>query len=63
MPCCRREPGTEGANPQVKFEVGVALLNDSTTAIEIAISDALLNWPYFQDLSLVSSLSLLLSSP
>lgn len=27
---------------------------DSTTAVEVAISEALLNWPYFQDVSLVS---------
>lgn len=26
---------------------------DSTMAVEVAISEALLNWPYFQDLSLV----------
>ena len=26
---------------------------DSTTAVEVAVSEALLNWPYFKDLSLV----------
>lgn len=26
---------------------------DSTMAVEVAVSDALFNWPYFQDLSLV----------
>lgn len=26
---------------------------DSTMAVEVALSEALLNWPYFQDLSLV----------
>ncbi len=49
----RPEPSTEGANAQVKFEVGLALLNDATMAIEVAFSDALINWPYFKDLSLV----------
>lgn len=43
----------EGANPRVKFEVSLAVLADSTVAVEVAVSNALVNWPYFQDLSLV----------
>lgn len=42
-----------GSNPDVKVEVSVAVLADSTTAVEIALSSVLLQWPYFQDLSLV----------
>lgn len=43
-----------GSNPNVRLEVSVALLADSTTAVEVALSSALLQWPYFQDISLVS---------
>lgn len=28
---------------------------DSTMAVEVALSEALLNWPYFKDLSLVGA--------
>jgi hypothetical protein len=36
------------------MEVSLAMHADSTMAVEVGISEALLNWPYFQDLSLVS---------
>jgi hypothetical protein len=45
-----------GSNPNVRLEVSVAILKDSTVAVEVAMSSGLLQWPYFQDLSLVSFL-------
>lgn len=42
-----------GSNPNVRLEISVALLADSTVAVEVAMSSGLLQWPYFQDLSLV----------
>lgn len=53
--CCRPEACTEGANPQVKFEVSIAVLHDWTVAVEVALSDGIINWPYFTDLSLVGA--------
>ncbi|KAL4553401.1 hypothetical protein Ndes2526B_g03263 [Nannochloris sp. 'desiccata'] len=46
-----------GSNPNVRLEVSLALLEDSTVAVEVAMSSGLLQWPYFQDLSLISSIS------
>ena len=43
-----------GANPNVRLEISVAMLADSTTAVEVALSSGILQWPYFQDMSLVS---------
>lgn len=43
-----------GSNPNVRLEISLALLVDSTMAVEVAMSSGLLQWPYFQDLSLVS---------
>lgn len=42
-----------GSNPNVRLEVNVGMLADSTVAVEVALSNALVQWPYFQDLSLV----------
>ena len=42
-----------GSNSRLKLEVSLAMHSDSTMAVEVALSEALLNWPYFQDLSLV----------
>lgn len=51
VPCSTKAP--PGSSPGLKLEVSLAMLADSTMAVEVAISEALLNWPYFQDLSLV----------
>ena len=42
-----------GSNHNVRLEISVAVLADKTTAVEVALSSGLLQWPYFQDLSLV----------
>lgn len=44
-----------GSAPGVKLEVSLSMLADSTMAVEVAMSEVLLNWPYFKDLSLVGS--------
>ncbi len=46
-----------GSNPNVRLEVSLALLEDETVAVEVAMSSGLLQWPYFQDLSLISSIA------
>jgi len=46
-----------GSNPNVRLEVSVAILEDSTTAVEVGLSSALLQWPYFKDLSLIWSVA------
>lgn len=52
--CARaRLAALPGSNPRVKLEVSVGILADSTVAVEVGISNALINWPYFDDLSLV----------
>ena len=51
----RRPRGLPGSNPNLRLEVGLAVHADSTMAVEVALSQALLNWPYFQDLSLVGA--------
>lgn len=45
---------TSGANKNIKLEVALGLLHDSTMAVQVALSQSLLQWPYFHDLSLVS---------
>jgi len=52
-----------GANPRVKFEVNIGMLSDKTTAIEVAVSNGLINWPYFHDLSLIWSITNLFTAP
>jgi hypothetical protein len=46
----------QGANSNIRLEAGVGILSDSTMAVEIALSGGLLQWPYFHDISLVSSI-------
>ena len=53
----RRPKAPPGSNGRLKVEVSLAMHADSTMAVEVGISEALLNWPYFQDLSLVSAQS------
>jgi hypothetical protein len=53
-PCCRPKLPA-GSNSRLKLEVCLGMLADSTMAVEVALSEALLNWPYFQDLSLVGA--------
>jgi hypothetical protein len=52
-----------GSNPNVRVEVSVAVLSDGTTAVEIALSSALIQWPYFHDASLIMSLINLFKVP
>ncbi|KAL6785838.1 hypothetical protein ACKKBG_A00370 [Auxenochlorella protothecoides x Auxenochlorella symbiontica] len=53
----------EGSNPRVKLEVSYALLADSTQAVEVALSNCLVSWPYFDDQSLVNTLTGLFGAP
>ena len=46
----------QGANNNIRLEAGVGILSDSTMAVEIALSGGLLQWPYFHDTSLISSI-------
>lgn len=46
-----------GSNSNIRLEASVGLLSDSTMAIEVALSGSLLQWPYFQDISLISSIT------
>ena len=46
-----------GSNPKVKLEVSLAMLADSTMAVEVSLSNALVAWPYFTDISLVGCLA------
>ena len=48
-----RPQAPRGSTSSLKLEVSLAMHADSTTAVEVAVSEALLNWPYFKDLSLV----------
>ena len=50
-----RPTGLPGANPRVKLEVSLAQLGDSTMAVEVALSGALIAWPYFTETSLVGA--------
>eukprot|EP00887_Chlorella_sp_A99_P007742 scaffold20.g7742.t1 len=52
-----------GSNPRVKLEVSLGMLADSTMAVEVALSNALVNWPYFNDLSLIWSIANIFSAP
>jgi hypothetical protein len=46
-----------GSNTNIRLEASVGLLSDSTMAIEVALSGSLLQWPYFQDMSLIWSIA------
>ena len=43
-----------GSNGNIRFEASVGILEDSTMAIELALSGALIQYPYFHDVSLVN---------
>lgn len=49
----KRETLKVGSNQNIRLEVSVAILHDSTMAIEVALSSAMIQWPYFHDRSLV----------
>ena len=46
-----------GSNSNIRLEASVGLLSDSTMAVEVALSGSLLQWPYFQDITLTSSIA------
>jgi hypothetical protein len=48
-----RETLKVGSNQNIRLEVSVGILHDSTMAIEVALSSAMIQWPYFHDTSLV----------
>lgn len=52
-----------GSNPNIRLEVSLAMLNDGTVAVETALSSALIQWPYFHDISLISSISNIFQLP
>jgi hypothetical protein len=51
MPCSKIT--LPGSHPGVKFEVTLGVLADGTVAVEVVLCNALLQWAYFQDLSMV----------
>lgn len=53
-----RETLQVGSNQNIRLEVSVGILHDSTMAIEVALSSAMLQWPYFHDSSLVCAYAL-----
>lgn len=48
-----RETLEVGSNQNIRLEVSVGILHDGTMAIEVALSSAMIQWPYFHDTSLV----------
>jgi len=48
-----KEARSIGSNENIRLEVSVGILHDSTVAIEVALSSAMIQWPYFHDSSLV----------
>lgn len=45
-----------GSNGKIRFEASVGILEDSTMAIELALSGALIQYPYFHDMSLINGI-------
>lgn len=45
-----------GSNGNIRFEASVGILEDSTMAIEVALSGALIQYPYFHDMSLINGI-------
>ena len=46
-----------GSNRNIRFEASVGILSDSTTAVEVALSGALIQYPYFHDTSLINGIA------
>ena len=45
------------------MQVTVAVMNDSTVAVELAALQALLQWPYLSDLSLINAMASIFQRP
>ena len=59
----RQKISLPGSNPNIRLEVNLALLKDGTMAVETALTSALLQWPYFNDMSLINSIANIFTGP
>ena len=50
------------SNRNIRFEASVGVLTDSTMAVEVALSGALVQYPYFHDMSLINGIASIFTS-